>query len=71
MSAFQYKFRVVDYRVVDGDTVDCTFDMGLDVYVKERVRLFGIDAAETRTKNLEEKQTLSKKLILTIVFTSV
>jgi endonuclease YncB( thermonuclease family) len=56
MSGFQYKFRVVDYRVIDGDTVDCTFDLGLDTYCKERVRLFGIDAAEIRTKDLEEKE---------------
>jgi len=42
-------------RVVDGDTVDGTVDLGFDVHVKQRFRLLGIDAPETRTKDLVEK----------------
>jgi micrococcal nuclease len=52
----EYKYKVLEYRVVDGDTVDCVLDLGLDVRVFERVRLWGIDAPETRTKDLEEKE---------------
>jgi micrococcal nuclease len=42
-------------RVVDGDTIDVTIDLGFDLYKKERVRVAGIDTPEKRTRNLEEK----------------
>ena len=49
-------FRVVKInRVVDGDTIDVTIDLGFDLYKKERVRVAGVDTPEKRTKNLEEK----------------
>jgi len=51
-----YNFRVVKVnRVVDGDTIDVTIDLGFDLYKKERVRVAGVDTPEKRTKNLEEK----------------
>ena len=51
-----YNFRVVEInRVVDGDNLDCTLDLGFDLYKKERVRVAGVDTPEKRTKNLEEK----------------
>lgn len=43
-------------RIIDGDTVDVTFDLGFHIYIKERVRLQGINTPETRTKDLEEKE---------------
>jgi len=45
--------RVV--RVVDGDTIDLAIDLGFDVWVRERVRLAGVDAYESRTRDLVEK----------------
>lgn len=33
-------------RVVDGDTLDVTIDLGFSVYSTERVRLAGVDTAE-------------------------
>ena len=51
-----YNFRVVSIdKVVDGDTIDVTIDLGFDLYKKERVRLAGIDTPEKRTRDLEEK----------------
>ena len=51
-----YNFRVVSIdRVVDGDTIDVTIDLGFDLYKKERVRVAGIDTPEKRTRDLEEK----------------
>ena len=51
-----YNFRVVKInRVVDGDTIAVTIDLGFDLYKKERVRVAGVDTPEKRTKNLEEK----------------
>jgi len=42
-------------RVVDGDTIDVTIDLGFDLYKSERVRVAGIDTPEKRTRDLEEK----------------
>ena len=52
---YEYKVRIV--KVVDGDTVDVDIDLGFDVWLKnQRVRLYGIDTPESRTRDLEEKK---------------
>mgnify|MGYP001305742837 FL=1 len=52
-----YNFRVTEInRVLDGDTIDVTIDLGFDLYKKERVRIAGVDTPEKRTRNLEEKE---------------
>jgi micrococcal nuclease len=50
---FDYQVKI--NRVVDGDTVDVTVDLGFSIYHKARVRLMGIDTPESRTRNLAEK----------------
>ena len=51
-----YNFRVVKInRVVDGDTIDVTLDLGFSLTKKERVRIAGVDTPEKRTRDLEEK----------------
>ena len=52
-----YNFRVVEInRVVDGDTIDVTIDLGFDLFKKERVRIAGVDTPEKRTRDLDEKE---------------
>lgn len=61
-----YKYRVDVTKVVDGDTVDVDIDLGFGmVYKKQRVRLYGIDTPESRTRDLEEKKygKASKKFL--------
>ena len=43
-------------RVVDGDTCDALIDLGFNTYVKKRIRFYGVDTWESRTRNLEEKK---------------
>ena len=51
----EYKCRMV--RVVDGDTVDVDIDLGFGVWMlKQRIRMYGIDTPESRTRDLEEKK---------------
>ena len=49
----EYVAKVV--RVVDGDTLDVDIDLGFDLTLRERVRLYGINTPETRTSNPIEK----------------
>ena len=52
---FEYRARIL--RVVDGDTVDVDIDLGFGMsYIKQRVRMLGIDTPESRTRDLTEKQ---------------
>ena len=50
-----YEYSCTVERVVDGDTVDVVLDLGFDILHKCRVRLYGIDTPESRTRNLDEK----------------
>ena len=51
-----YNFRVVKInRVIDGDTIDVTLDLGFSLTKKERVRIAGVDTPEKRTRDKEEK----------------
>ena len=51
-----YKYQALCVKVIDGDTIEAFIDLGFDLWIRKRIRLFGISAPETRTKNLEEKQ---------------
>ena len=52
---FEYNCKIV--RVVDGDTVDVNIDLGFGLWIhKERIRLYGIDTPESRTRDLVEKK---------------
>ena len=52
-----YNFRVTKInRVVDGDTIDVTLDLGFSLTKKERVRIAGVDTPEKRTRDKEEKE---------------
>ncbi len=52
---YEYKCKVT--RVVDGDTVDIDIDLGFGVWLhKERVRIYGIDTPESRTRDKVEKR---------------
>jgi len=52
-----YEYRCKIVKIVDGDTVDVDIDLGFGVWMhKERIRLYGIDTPESRTRDLDEKK---------------
>ena len=51
---FEYYVKKVA-KIVDGDTIDVEIDLGFDISFSSRVRLAGIDAPESRTKDKMEK----------------
>ena len=53
--ALMYEYNCKVKRVVDGDTVDVLIDLGFDIAYASRVRLYGIDTPESRTRDKDEK----------------
>ena len=51
---FHYQAKVD--RIVDGDTIDVTLDLGFDISYRGRVRFHGINAPESRTRDAVEKE---------------
>ena len=51
---YEYKAKII--KVVDGDTVDVEIRLGFKISLQERLRLFGIDTPEIRTRDKEEKK---------------
>ena len=52
-----YEYRCKIVKIIDGDTVDVDIDLGFGVWMhKERIRLYGIDSPESRTRDLDEKK---------------
>jgi len=51
-----YRYNAKLERVVDGDTVDALVDLGFDTWKKVRIRMMGMNAPESRTRDLEEKK---------------
>ena len=51
-----YTYRVKSInRIVDGDTIDVTIDLGFSIKITQRIRVAGIDSPEKRTRNAAEK----------------
>ena len=53
-----YTYNIEVLRVIDGDTIDANIDLGFDVKIKKRVRFMGINTPESRTRDLEEKNSV-------------
>ena len=43
-------------KVIDGDTIDLMIDLGFNIHHKIRVRLYGVNTPESRTKDAAEKE---------------
>lgn len=52
---FEYVVKEIN-KIVDGDTLDITIDLGFALTTKQRVRLNGIDTPESITKDEYEKK---------------
>ena len=46
-------------RVVDGDTIDADIELGFSVFMRDRIRLMGIDTPESRTSDKVEKKLIN------------
>ena len=51
-----YQYSLKDIRVIDGDTIEASIDLGFNIFLKHIIRLINIDAPSIRTLNEEEKK---------------
>ena len=52
-----YIYRIKQItRVVDGDTIDASIDLGFDIALEKRIRLAAVDTPESRTADANEKK---------------
>ena len=64
-----YTYSAKLIRVIDGDTIDLEIDLGFDLSIRQRLKLFGVDTPDSRSadsmtkqKGLEAKQRLTELL---------
>ncbi len=64
-----YFYNAKLIKVIDGDTIDAEIDLGFGIFVKKRIRLYKIDAPETKTRDLNEKKLgIKTKKRLKLIF---
>ena len=52
-----YEYRASLVKIIDGDTIDVDLDLGFAVVLKkQRIRLYGINTPESRTRDLVQKK---------------
>lgn len=51
---YTYKAKLV--RVINGDTLDIEIDLGFDIIIKQRLKLYGINTPDSRSTNVTTKQ---------------
>tara|TARA_B100000949_G_scaffold112641_1_gene99828 strand:- start:257 stop:631 length:375 start_codon:yes stop_codon:yes gene_type:complete len=53
-AAWRYEAQLI--RVIDGDTVDAMIDLGFSTHRNIRIRFYGINTPESRTRDKAEKK---------------
>ena len=56
MSSQRFWYGATVLKVIDGDTIDLVIDLGFNIHHKIRVRLYGVNTPESRTKDAAEKE---------------
>ena len=51
-----YTYSAKLIRVIDGDTVDLEIDLGFDISIRQRLKLYGVDTPDSRSVNSDTKQ---------------
>jgi micrococcal nuclease len=56
----KYKYNAAVVRVVDGDTIDVSIDLGFKIFSVQRIRLKGVDTPEIYGRTTPEEKELGK-----------
>ena len=50
-----YTYECNTIRVIDGNTVDAIIDLGFNVTIRQRIKLYGVNVDDVRSNNEEQK----------------
>jgi len=53
--SFTHEGTITDYRVVDGDTIQCDIDIGWELSVRTYIRMARYNSPELRSRNKRER----------------
>lgn len=67
---FEYFYKAKIVEVYDGDTVTAEIDLGFSVTIKEKLRLFGINAPELKGED-REKGIVSRDYLRAMILNKV
>ena len=51
-----YEYNAKLSKVIDGDTIDADIDLGFQTFIKQRIKLYGVDTPQSRSKVVTEKE---------------
>ena len=57
-----YIYKAKVSKVIDGDTIDASIDLGFDVPVQKRIKLAGINTIQKKSRGLDAKNALVELL---------
>jgi micrococcal nuclease len=56
VGSVNYQYRCTVVKWLDGDTVDLSIDLGFNLFMNMRCRLFGLNCPEVHSKDKSEKK---------------
>jgi len=64
-----YEYKCSLERVVDGTTIDAELDLGFNICVKQRIRLYGIETATLQTNDplVKEQAHVARNRLLELL----
>jgi len=64
-----YEYKCFVIRVVDGCTVDAQIDLGFNVLVRQRIKLYGINCEDIKSSDdtIRQKATASKNRLIELL----
>lgn len=54
-----YEYKCFTIRVVDGNTIDAEIDLGFNVLVRQRIKLYGVNVPNIKSYDEEENPCYS------------
>ena len=52
-----YKYQCNTIRVIDGNTVDANIDLGFNVVIRQRIKLYGVNVKDIRSSEETDRQS--------------
>lgn len=51
-----YEYKCITIRVIDGSTIDVEIDLGFNVLIRQRIKLYGVNSPDIRSHDASVKE---------------